>query len=249
MARDVARRDELAGNLKAVRERIEAACAAAGRSPAEVTLIAITKTFPAPDVALLASLGLAEVGENRDQEAAPKAAECAAFGVALHWHFVGQLQVNKVASVTAYADVVHSVDRMRLVRALGSHAETRGRRLTCLIQVNLGVAAAAGGDGTPGGGGARGGALPAEVPELAAAVASQDALTLGGVMAVAPLGAPARAAFSRLREVAERIRVAHPGAMMISAGMSGDMDEAIAEGATHVRVGTALLGGRPPFVR
>ena len=123
MARDVARRDELAGNLKAVRERIEAACAAAGRSPAEVTLIAITKTFPASDVALLASLGLAEVGENRDQEAAPKAAECAAFGVALHWHFVGQLQVNKVASVTAYADVVHSVDRMRLVRALGSHAE------------------------------------------------------------------------------------------------------------------------------
>ncbi len=106
-----------------------------------MTLIAITKTFPASDVAHLAALGQADFGENRDQEAAPKAAQCAALGLSLRWHFVGQLQVNKSASVAKYAEVVHSVDRRRLVRALGSHAVTAGRQITCLIQVNLDEAA------------------------------------------------------------------------------------------------------------
>ncbi|HET9897221.1 MAG TPA: YggS family pyridoxal phosphate-dependent enzyme [Streptosporangiaceae bacterium] len=246
---DVARRDELAGNLKVVRDRIAAACAVAGRSPGEVSLVAITKTFPASDVALLAALGLTDVGENRDQEAAPKAAECSALGLALRWHFVGQLQVNKAASVVRYAGIVHSVDRMRLVRALGTHALAGGRQLTCLIQVNLDDGDGGSGNAAGARDGARGGARPGEVPALADAIAGAGGLVLGGVMAVAPLGAPARPAFGKLREISDRMRAAHPAATMISAGMSGDMEEAIAEGATYVRVGTALLGGRPPFVR
>ena len=247
---DADRRGELAGRLAEVRARIAAACQAAGRPADDVTLIAITKTFPASDVALLASLGLADFGENRDQEAAPKAAAAAALGVRPRWHFVGQLQVNKAASVVRYADVVHSVDRLRLVRALGSRAADARRRISCLIQVNLDPAGDAAGADWPGRGDpSRGGALPADVPELAAAVAAEDCLVLSGVMAVAPLGLPPGPAFRTLRQVADELRAAHPGATMISAGMSGDLDEAIAEGATHVRVGTALLGGRPPFVR
>ena len=232
-----ARLAELARNLAAVRASIEDACAAAGRSPGEITLVAVTKTFPAADVMLLHRLGLADFGENRDQEAAPKAAECAAAGLALRWHFVGQLQVNKAASVASYADVVHSVDRDRLVTALGRRASANGRELSCLVQVSL--------DAAPG----RGGAAPAQVMSLAKAIAGEDGLSLGGVMAVAPLGAPPRPAYARLREIAGRVRAEYPGASVISAGMSGDLGEAIAEGATHVRIGTALLGGRRAFVR
>lgn len=234
---DRARVDEVAERLGAVRARIAAACEAAGRNPDEVTLIAVTKTFPASDVSVLAGLGVRDVGENKDQEAAPKAAGLAALGLPLRWHFVGQLQVNKCASVVRYADFVHSVDRERLVRALGSRARAAGRVITCLVQVAL--------DDTPG----RGGALPADVPALASAVAGEDGLLLGGVMAVAPLGEPSRPAFARLRQVADVVRSAYPGATMISSGMSDDLDDAIAEGSTHVRVGTALLGGRRAFVR
>jgi len=255
-ADDSGRLGELAGRLAQVRARIAAACEAVGRPPDDVTLIAITKTFPASDVALLASLGVTDFGENRDQEAAPKASAAAALGVRPRWHFVGQLQVNKVASVVRYADVVHSVDRLRLVSALGSRAAGGERRISCLIQVNLDpdAADAGQGDGHDRGDSAhdypgRGGALPADVPGLADAVAAQDGLVLGGVMAVAPLGQPPGPAFRTLRQVADKLRAVHPGATTISAGMSGDLDEAIAEGATHVRVGTALLGGRPPFVR
>jgi pyridoxal phosphate enzyme (YggS family) len=232
-----ARLAELARNLAAVRASIEDACAAAGRSPAEITLVAVTKTFPAADVMLLHRLGLADFGENRDQEAAPKAAECAAAGLRLRWHFVGQLQVNKAASVASYADVVHSVDRDRLVTELGRRARAAGRELSCLVQVSL--------DAAPG----RGGAAPAQVKSLAAAIAGEEGLSLGGVMAVAPLGAPPRPAYARLREIAAQVRAEYPGASAISAGMSGDLGEAIAEGATHVRIGTALLGGRRVFVR
>ena len=226
---------ELRENLAAVRARIAAACDRAGRDPAEITLIAVTKTFPASDVRLLAGLGITDVGENRDQEAAPKAAACE--GLALRWHFIGQLQVNKCASVVRYCAVVHSVDRSKLVRALASRAEAAGRVVTCLIQVSLDDAVG------------RGGAVSAQVPDLASEIAAEPSLRLGGVMAVAPLGQPARPAFARLRTVANDLLSAHPGASVISAGMSGDLDDAIAEGATHVRVGTALLGGRPGFVR
>jgi hypothetical protein len=233
---------EIAASLAAVRARIVDACQAVGRPADAVTLIAITKTFPATDIRILNSLGVRDVGENRDQEAAPKAAEVADLRDQLTWHFVGQLQTNKAASVARYADVIHSVDRLRLVTALGAAARKAGRPLRCLVQVSL--------DDEPG----RGGAPADQVLAIADAVASQAGLELGGVMAVAPLAAEAvpggaLAAFGRLAEMAALVRAQHPEAAMISAGMSGDLEEAIATGATHVRVGTALLGGRPGFVR
>ncbi|MFC4051495.1 YggS family pyridoxal phosphate-dependent enzyme [Actinomadura syzygii] len=232
------RRAELADGLAALRARIGAACAAAGRDAAELTLIAVTKTFPASDVRLLAGLGVTEVGENRDQEARPKAAECA--DLPLTWHFVGRLQTNKARAVAGYADVIHSVDRSRLVRALSDAAARDGRTLRCLVQVSLDPAEAAEG---------RGGAAPDAAPGLADEIAAADALELGGVMAVAPLGADPRPAFARLAEVAADIRRNHPDARIVSAGMSGDLEQAIACGATHLRVGTALLGGRRAIVR
>lgn len=239
---DDERRAELRANLAELRERIAAACAAAGRPASEVGFVAVTKTFPVSDIRLLSELGVTDIGENRDQEAAPKAAEAAAMGLPLTWHFVGQLQVNKAGSVASYADVVHSVDRERLISALSRRAVAAGRELSCLIQVSLDDDS---GHEDPG----RGGALPGDVPALADAIAAAPGLTLGGVMAVAPLGAPARPAFRRLREIAGIVRSAHPQATTISAGMSGDLEDAIAEGATLVRVGTALLGGRQAFVR
>jgi pyridoxal phosphate enzyme (YggS family) len=231
---------ELGANLTAVRSQIATACAAAGRDPAEVSLIAVTKTFPVADILLLSQLGIADIGENRDAEAAPKAAACAAAGARLCWHFVGQLQVNKAARVATYADMVHSVDRIRLAEALGRRASAAGRELSCLVQVSLDDP-----DRTAG----RGGADPRDVPAVAAAIAAQPGLRLAGVMGIAPLSQPARPAYARLREMAELVQAGHPDARVISAGMSADMAEAIAEGATHVRIGTALLGGRPPFVR
>ena len=227
------RRSELAANLKEVRQRIHAACTAAGRDPGEVTLIAVTKTWPASDVRLLRELGVRDIGENRDAEAAPKAAACADLDIA--WHFVGQLQTNKCRSVAQYAAVVHSVDRQRLVRALGAAARREGRTVTCLVQVNL--------DPDTYGSG-RGGVAPDGAVALGKAVAGEPGLRLGGVMAVAPLGSAPGAAFARLAECAGEVREAEPSATVISAGMSGDLEEAIEFGATHLRIGTALLGKR-----
>ncbi|MEP7025775.1 MAG: YggS family pyridoxal phosphate-dependent enzyme [Actinomycetota bacterium] len=238
-----ARRAEISAGLRAVRQRIAAACAEAGRSPAEITLIAVTKTRPASDVLLLGELGLTDVGENRDQEACAKAAACAAAGLKPTWHFIGQLQVNKAASVVSYADVVHSVDRLRLANALGRHARAAGRTITCLVQVSLDDP-----DGADGPDHGRGGVAPGQVLDLATAIAGQQGLELGGVMAVAPLAQPA-AAFAQLAEVSRELRSRYRNASVISAGMSGDLEEAIMSGATHVRIGTALLGGRPAFVR
>ena len=231
------RREELSGRLADVGKRIEAACRSAGRDRGEVTLIAVTKTFPASDVRLLYELGVRDVGENRDQDAAPKAAECADLAPKLTWHFIGQLQTNKAASVVRYAGVVHSVDRPRLVRALGEQARKAGRVITCLVQVSLDRDEA------------RGGVSESGVAGLAAAIAAEDGLSLGGIMAMAPLGAPPAQAFAPLPRIAAAMRASYPEAVMVSAGMSGDLEEAIAAGATHVRVGTALLGGRPGFVR
>ncbi len=200
----------------------------------------MTKTFPASDVRLLAGLGLTDIGENRDQEARPKAAECA--DLPLTWHFVGRLQTNKARSVAGYADVVHSVDRAKLVRALSAAAVRAGRTLRCLVQVSLDENASPEERG-------RGGAHPGDVPELADEIAGADGLELGGVMAVAPLGADPLPAFERLAGIAAEVRRNHPGASIVSAGMSGDLEQAIACGATHLRVGTALLGGRRAIVR
>jgi pyridoxal phosphate enzyme (YggS family) len=231
------RREELAGNLAALRVRVAGACAAAGRDPAEVTVIAVTKTFPASDIRLLAELGVTDVGENRDADAAAKHAECAELPLA--WHFVGQLQRRKCRSVARYADVVHSVDRPELVAALGRAAQEAGRVIAALIQVSLDVV----GPDQPAAAG-RGGAAPGQVAALAEQVAAAPGLVLAGVMAVAPPGVDPEPAFERLSEVSARLRGSHPAATVVSAGMSGDLEAAVKHGATHLRVGTALLGGR-----
>jgi PLP dependent protein len=230
-----ARREELAARLAEVRQRMAKACEAAGRDLSELTLIAVTKTRPASDVRLLSELGVKDIGENRDAEAAPKAAQCADLNVT--WHFIGQLQTNKAASVVRYASVVHSVDRLRLIRALGKAARREGRRVECLVEVSL--------DGDP----ARGGAVAGEVPALAEALAAEEGLVLGGVMAIAPLSMPPADAFGRLLVSAAAVRAVRPAARIISAGMSGDLEAAVEAGATHLRIGTALLGDRGPGVR
>jgi PLP dependent protein len=232
---DSPRREELAVRLAEVRGRIAKACEVAGRDAGAITLIAVTKTRPASDVRLLSELGLRDVGENRDDEAAPKAAQCS--DLDLTWHFIGQLQTNKCASVVRYASVVHSVDRARLVRALGRAARRAERVIDCLVEVSL--------DGDP----ARGGAPAGEVPALAEALEAESGLVLGGVMAIAPLGVAPAAAFARLLDSAAAVRAVRPAATVISAGMSGDLEAAVEAGATHLRIGTALLGDRRPRVR
>ncbi|MFJ8672996.1 YggS family pyridoxal phosphate-dependent enzyme [Streptomyces sp. NPDC093589] len=233
------RKTQLAGNLARVEERISAACAKAGRPRDDVTLIVVTKTYPASDVRLLAELGVRHVAENRDQDAAPKAAECA--DLSLTWHFVGQLQTNKVRSVAGYAGLVQSVDRARLVTALSKEAVRAGRELGCLIQVAL--------DAGSGERGERGGVAPDGVEALAEVIADAQGLRLDGVMTVAPLAGVYAgrqlAAFERLMEISSDLRRAHPAANMVSAGMSADLEDAVTAGATHVRVGTAVLGVRP----
>lgn len=225
------RRQQLAANLAAVRQRIASSCADAGRDPGEVTLVVVTKFFPSSDVRLLADLGVTHVGENRHQEAEEKVAECA--DLALTWHFIGTLQSNKAAAVARYADVVESVDRPKVLRGLARGAHERGRPLDCLVQVSL--------DDAPG----RGGAPVGEVLPLAEQLLGTEGLRLRGVMAVAPLGAPPGPAFERLAKVAGDVRALDPAATWLSAGMSADLEEAVRCGATHVRIGSAVLGQRP----
>ncbi|HET7684659.1 MAG TPA: YggS family pyridoxal phosphate-dependent enzyme [Marmoricola sp.] len=227
------RREQLRDNLDTVRQRIAAAAGEAGRAPDDVQLVVVTKFFPASDVRLLAGLGVTDVGENRHQEAQAKAAECA--DLPLCWHFVGGLQSNKAAAVASYADVVESVDRTKLVGPLQRGAHERGRDLDVLVQVSL----------DPPGAGHRNGADPAEVPDLVEAIQQAGSLRLRGVMAVAPLGEDPTAAFERLARVAESVRAQEPAASWISAGMSGDLEQAVKCGATHVRIGSAVLGPRP----
>ncbi|MEV6525527.1 YggS family pyridoxal phosphate-dependent enzyme [Longispora sp. NPDC051575] len=242
------RRRELADGLARVRARIDAACAAAGRDPGEVTLVAVTKTYPASDVVHLRHLGVRDVGENRDAEAAPKAALVAealageipgpaGLGAGQPiWHYIGQLQRNKARSVVRYADMVHSVDRPALVEALAAAVarERPDRPLDVLLQLSL--------DGAVG----RGGVPRPELAALADAVLARPELRLRGLMAVAPLDWEAARAFGVLAEYTSTFLVGYPTATVLSAGMSGDLAEAIAFGATHVRVGSAILGSRPP---
>jgi hypothetical protein len=234
VAAELTRRDEVTAGLQSVRARIDRACSAAGRDASKITLIVVTKTFPATDVELLAELGVTDVGESRHQEAEPKAAECA--GLPVRWHFVGQLQTNKAAAVAGYSSVVHSVDRVRLVDALSRGAAAAGRPVECFVQVAL--------DEAPG----RGGASGQQILEVADRIAEADSLRLAGVMAVAPLGVDPHDAFARLGGLVELVQNRHPAALSISAGMSGDFEAAIAHGATHLRVGSAILGKRPPRV-
>lgn len=227
------RAEQLSANLAAVRSRIEAACSEVGRDPAEITLEVVTKFFPASDVRLLAAAGITDVAENRHQEAEAKAAECADLG--LRWHFIGGLQSNKAAAVARYADVIESVDRRKLVGPLDRGAEQAGRDRDVLIQVSL----------DPPGADHRSGATKDSIPELADAIATTEHLRLRGVMAVAPLGEEPGPAFARLAEIHAELLAEHPEATWRSAGMSHDLEAAIRSGATHVRIGSAVLGSRP----
>lgn len=232
----VARRQaDLVGSLAAVRRRLAAAAESAGRRPDELTLVAVTKTFPVTDVRLLAAIGVRDIGENRDREARAKAAACA--DLDLRWHFVGRLQTNKCRSIAQYADEVHAVDRAAAVTALQRGAERAARVVGAFVQVSL--------DGDP----ARGGAVRSGVPAVADAIAAASNLRLRGVRAVAPRGADSGRWFEVLADVAAEVRRNHPQAHWVSAGMSGDLEAAVAAGATHVRIGTALLGGRAAGVR
>ena len=230
----MSRRDELAAGLGAVRRRIVAACEDAGRDPDDVTLVAVTKFFPASDVRLLADLGVTDVGENRHQEAAAKSAELA--DLPLRWHFIGGLQSNKAAAVASYAHVVESVDRLKLVGGLQRGAHERGHEVDVLLQVSLDPPHATG----------RSGADPADLDALASAVEESGSLRLRGLMAVAPLGEDPVEAFARLSEIRAGFTAGHASATWLSAGMSNDLEAAVAAGATHVRVGSAILGPRPP---
>ncbi len=220
---------ELADRLHRVQARIAAAARAADRDPGEITLIVVTKFQPVELVEELFALGVRDFGESRHPEARDKAAALPD----ATWHFIGQLQTNKARQVAKYASAIHSVDRPELVDALA------GQDVDVLVQVDL--AARGGGDqAAP----SRGGARPGEVPVLAQRVVEAEGLRLAGVMTVAPLGIPVVPAFAALRMVADRVRAAAPEASWISAGMSGDFAEAIAAGATHVRIGSAVTGPR-----
>ncbi|WP_431841166.1 YggS family pyridoxal phosphate-dependent enzyme [Calidifontibacter indicus] len=230
---------QLRDNLAAVRARIADAARAAGRAADDVTLIVVSKYFPVADVRRLLDLGVTDFGENKDQEASAKFAEIFEGAseqerAALRLHFVGQLQSNKTGHVAAYADIVQSVDRAKIASALAKGAERHGRTLEVMVQVDL--------DGSDPG---RGGALPEQIADLAAHVAGLEHLRLTGLMAVAPRGADPDAAFARLAELSRDLRAAHPSADRISAGMSGDLEQAVRHGATHVRIGSAVLGPRP----
>lgn len=226
------RKLELQANLHDVEQEISAACIVANRTRADVTLIAVTKTWPASDVDLLAGLGVTDVGENRDQEAKPKHEEVQAKD--LTWHAIGQLQTNKAKSVAAWADVVHSVDRTDLVVALTKAVVGRDKSLGVLIQANL--------DPHPTEN--RGGALPTDLMKLAELISDCDGLQLQGIMGVAPLAGDDDLAFSKLQELASQIQNSFPKANWISAGMSGDFATALKYGATHLRIGSSILGNR-----
>lgn len=243
---------ELAARLDAVRERIARAAAAAGRADLP-RLVVVTKTHPAEDVLRLAALGVTDVGENRDQEARPKAAETAArLGPdAPRWHFIGQLQTNKVKHVVKYAAAVHSVDRVELVDALSRAVVLRRERegadavadLECLVQVDVDERADA---DCPEGIGPRGGAPLDRVDAVAGRLAAAQGLRLRGLMCVAPRGVDPAAAFARLAQLGARLRADHPEADVLSMGMSADLEAAVAAGATHVRIGSDILGPRGP---
>lgn len=234
---------ELVASLAAVRTRLTNAASSAGRDPWSLTLVAVTKTFPASDIAILLGLGVFDIGESRDQEARAKLAQLHASAApdphtggpahAPRVHFIGRLQTNKCRSVARYADCVHTVDRLAVATALADGIESAGRApLPVFVQVSL--------DGDPD----RGGVPRAELAELVDQVAGDERLRLLGPMAVAPLGQSPAQAYEELQGIAAGLRASHPGAVSISAGMSHDFETAIRFGATHVRIGSALLGHR-----
>ena len=218
------RRSEITSNLQVVRDEISKAVINAGRSLDEITLIAVTKTFPASDVEILRDMGVTHFGENRDADAAPKAD-----AVAGTWHFQGQIQSNKLKSITTWANVIHSLDEIRHFEVIEKSAP---HPLDIFCQVSL--------DGSEG----RGGVSEQKLYELAQAIEKSATHRLQGLMAVAPLGVDPADAFSKLSAIHKAFMADFPRANKLSAGMSGDYKEAIAYGATHIRIGSSILGSR-----
>ena len=221
--------DGLADRLRSVTESVDAAIAEAGRAPDEVTTIVVTKFHPAALVRALFGLGVRQFGESRHQEASAKAAELS--DLELEWHYIGQLQSKKARQARQYARVIHSLDRESLVTALSSTDSVEPTDV--FVQVNLTDDAG------------RGGVQPAALDGFVDLVLETPGIRLLGLMTVAPLGDEARPAFAELRELSDRVRLAAPDAAALSMGMSGDYREAILEGATHLRIGTAITGNRP----
>jgi pyridoxal phosphate enzyme (YggS family) len=219
------RYEEIASNLNGVIEQIKAAAQSSARAYEEITLIAVTKTFPVSDVHILASLDVHHYGENRDSEAAPKAV-----AVPGTWHFQGQIQSNKLKSIASWANVIHSLDEIRHIQTLDKFAT---HRIGVFLQVSL--------DGAQG----RGGAAPTDLSALADSVVQSTHLDLMGLMAVAPLDVPVDQAFEKLATIHASFKSAYPQAIYLSAGMSNDFESAISHGATHIRVGSSILGSRP----
>lgn len=224
---------DIQSNLEKINSRIAAACAISKRNVSEITLIAVTKTYPASDVDLLKQLGIENVGENKDQEAAGKMSQVKE---KFSWHFVGQLQSNKAKSVVTYADLIHSVDRLSLAKELQKSASAIAKKQKVLIQVDLDQS---GPDAS------RGGVWPADLAELAQFISQSENLGLAGLMSVAPLGENPSEAFQRLAQIRSDFLKNYPNAVTLSAGMSEDLEAAIEHGATHLRIGSALLGERP----
>ena len=220
-----ARELEISRNLREVRERINRAADQAGRNPSEIKLVVVTKTFPVSDIEILRNLGETNFGENRDQEASPKAAEIAAT-----WHFQGQIQSNKIKSISQWANVIHSISSAKEILKFAESP----RRHQIFLQVSL--------DGEIG----RGGANRAELPQLADLVNESHNLELMGLMAVGPLGIDPDIAFAQLAQINQGFIEKFPTAKYLSAGMSGDFEAAIKHGATHIRVGSSILGSRSP---
>ena len=226
------RREQLATNVNSVQQQIISACAQSKRHIDDITLIAVTKTWPASDIELLSDLGVTDIGENRDQEARPKHDQLAELPVT--WHAIGQLQTNKVKSVCQWADVLHSVDRPSLVAALAKATADRAQPLGVFIQVSLDS------EFDPN----RGGCRPADMLDLADSIVQIDGLSLLGVMGVAPLSGDTHEAFANLQQHSQTLTHTFPQAHFISAGMSDDFEVAIKFGATHLRIGSLILGHR-----
>ena len=224
---------DIQSNLEKINTRIAEACSRSKRNISEITLIAVTKTYPASDVDLLKQLGIENVGENKDQEAAGKISQVKE---KFSWHFIGQLQSNKAKSVVTYADLIHSVDRLSLAKELQKSASAIAKKQKVLIQVDLDQS---GPDAS------RGGVWPADLAELAQFISQSENLGLAGLMSVAPLGENPSEAFQRLAQIRSDFLKNYPNALILSAGMSEDLEAAIEHGATHLRIGSALLGERP----
>ncbi len=219
------RSEELRENLDSIKVRISEAAQSAGRNSNEITLIVVTKTFPASDVKILYDLGIRDFGENRDQEASVKSIE---LPDDCRWHFQGQIQSNKLKSIADWADVLHSIDDVTHARKLDSLVSM----VDVFVQISL--------DNLPN----RGGVLPNLLPEFLDEVSAFPHLNIRGLMAVAPLGEEPVTAFQRLKELSDQVVKVHPKAWEISAGMSNDFEAAISQGATHIRIGSQILGVR-----